>query len=88
MSEFACPPRIVWEGGGGGGVRQVGVVEGDNATFDCAFEAVPSPVVRWYLFGRPILNNTILSFSRKFIIFEVSRVFEGFNPLGFVFKYL
>ncbi|OXA38001.1 Leucine-rich repeat-containing protein 4B [Folsomia candida] len=70
VSEFACPPRIVWEGGGGGGVRQVGVVEGDNATFDCAFEAVPSPVVRWYLFGRPILNNTILSFSRKFIIFE------------------
>jgi hypothetical protein len=65
VSEFACPPRILES------PRQVQVFEGENATFDCVFEAVPLPTVKWYLYGRPIANNTLISLHRKFLIFEV-----------------
>jgi len=75
VSEFACPPRIVEAVGGG----VVEVVEGEDATFDCLFEAVPTPTVRWYSNGRLIPNNTFITLQRKFLIFEVTR--EILSPL-------
>lgn len=65
VSEFACPPSILEATPTT--PRQVRVTEGDNATFECVIESVPSPEVRWYWYNRLIENNTL----RKYIIYEV-----------------
>ncbi|CAL8078938.1 unnamed protein product [Orchesella dallaii] len=64
VTEFACPPRIL--DASQATPRQVKITEGDNATFQCVIESIPSPTVLWYWYGRPIANNTL----RKYIIFE------------------
>ena len=65
VNDFACVPRIL------DSVRHVKVHEGENATLECVFESVPITSIRWYLYGRPIINNTLISAHRKFLIHEV-----------------